>query len=73
MRCGSNEDLAKCLKWLYETDGYVMLEIEQAEEDPVTPKVMSRMRPDGTFITPSIEDMSPFISKEEHDSLMLRN
>ena len=45
--------------------------LEQRLDDPISPKVMSRMNEDGSFATPSLEDMAPFISKEEHDALML--
>mgnify|MGYP006922434442 FL=1 len=43
----------------------------QRLDDPVTPKVMSKMNADGSFSTPSLENMAPFISDEEHDKLML--
>ena len=63
----------ECLKWLFEQTGQVILEIEQRLDDPITPKVMSRIGANGEFVTPSIEDMYPFISKEEYDSLMLKD
>ena len=43
----------------------------QRLDDPVTPKVMSRLDENGNMLTPSLEDMAPFLSQEEHDSLML--
>ena len=71
LRCSCNGELGEALKAFFEADGRVLLEVLQRLDDPVSPKVMSRMRSDGTFATPSLEDMAPFISKEEHDSLML--
>ena len=71
--CYKNSDLDECLKWLFEQTGQVILEIEQRLDDPITPKVMSRIGANGEFVTPSIEDMYPFISKEEYDSLMLKD
>ena len=70
MICHTNGELAYALKEFFKKSGNVLLEIEQKLDDPVTPKVMSRMNEDGSFATPSLEDMAPFISKEEHDALM---
>lgn len=71
MICHNNKEVGESLKEFFSESGNVLLEIEQKLDDPVTPKVMSRMKSDGTFDTPSLEDMAPFISEEEHDSLML--
>lgn len=68
--CKNNSEVERCIKEMFSCDERVFLEIEQKLDDPVTPKVMSRMKEDGTFDTPSLEDMAPFISKEEHDKLM---
>lgn len=70
MLCSSNGEVENCLKAFFAAKGNVLLEVEQRLDDPITPKVMSRMNEDGTFETPSLEDMAPFISREEHDSLM---
>lgn len=71
MCCHTNGEIAECLAAFFKMDGNVLLEVQQRLDDPVTPKVMSRMNSDGTFATPSLEDMAPFISQEEHDELML--
>lgn len=70
MLCRNNGETGECLKEFFEKDGNVLLEVLQRLDDPVSPKVMSRMNEDGSFSTPSLEDMAPFISQEEHDSLM---
>lgn len=71
MRCDSNGEVEACLKQFFDVDGRVLLEVMQHPDDPVIPKVQSRMGADGKFETPSLEDMAPFISLEEHDALML--
>ena len=71
MCCMNNGELDDCLKEFFDRKDVVLLEVMQRLDDPVSPKVMSRMREDGTFDTPSLEDMAPFISQEEHDRLML--
>lgn len=70
-KCETNEKLEDVLTDFFAMEGNVLLEIEQRYDDPIIPKVMSRMNEDGTFSTPSLEDMYPFIDKEEYDSLML--
>lgn len=70
MICHCNGEVGKSLQQFFQVEGNVLLEIEQRLDDPIVPKVMSRMNEDGSFSTPSLEDMAPFISKKEHDSLM---
>lgn len=71
--CHSNDEVKSCLEWLLNNKGYLFLEIKQKLDNPVTPKVMSRMREDGTFETPALHDMSPFLDKEELEQLILWN
>ena len=71
LRCRSNREVGASLEALFAAKEPVLLEVEQRLDDPISPKVMSRMNEDGSFATPSLEDMAPFISKEEHDALML--
>lgn len=73
MICHKNGELDEILKQFFEKEGRVLLEIEERFDDPVTPKLSSRMNDDGSFTTPSLEDMAPFISKEEHDKWMINN
>lgn len=68
--CNSNREVADSLTWLFRQEGLALLEVKQRLDDPVNPKVMSRMNEDGTMVTPALHDMSPFLSKEELDSLM---
>lgn len=70
-KCSSNGEIGEALQWLYETEGYALLEVSQRLNDPVCPKVMSRQNADGTFETPALQDMYPFIDQKELDFLML--
>lgn len=69
--CYNNGQLIDSVKWLLSQPGACILEIDQLLDDPVLPKVMSKMNKDGTFETPGLHDMYPFIAKEEMDKLML--
>ena len=72
MICHKNSEMEEALKDFFSRKGRVLLEVEERFDDPVTPKVSSRMNEDGSFLTPSLEDMAPFISKEEHDRWMIK-
>ncbi len=71
MCCHNNGELDESIKALFDKKGNVLLEVLQRFDDPVSPKLMSKMNADGSFSTPSLENMAPFISDEEHDKLML--
>ena len=70
-KCTRNSDVESSLETFFRTEGTVLLEISELLDDPVTPKVMSRTLPDGTLATPALQDMAPFIDKDEYDNLML--
>ena len=48
----------------------MLLEVEQLYDNPVIPKVMSRLDENGKMLTPALQDMAPFLSEEEMDNLM---
>lgn len=68
--CNNNLEVEESLKLLFRMDERVILEVKQRFDDPVSPKVMSRLNVDGTFSTPALHDMAPFLSKAELESLM---
>lgn len=69
--CATNGEVSEALAELFSADYPVFLEVEQRYDDPVTPKLQSRMREDGTFVSPVLHDMSPFLDDAELASLML--
>lgn len=69
--CTCNAEVDDSLKWLFSNNENMLLEVDQRLDDPVTPKVMSRMLPDGSFSTPAIQDMAPFLDEDDLKSLML--
>ena len=69
-KCEKNAKVEEALSKLFSAPGPVILEISELLDDPVVPKVMSRPLPDGTLATPALQDMAPFIDKDEYDSLM---
>lgn len=71
LRCESNAELKDTIKKMMDSEHRVFLEIMQAFDDPVTPKVMSRLDENGKMLTPALHDMYPFLDKQEMESLML--
>ena len=69
--CHCNAEVEESLKWLYSVKGQAILEVDQRLDDPVTPKIMSRINDQGKFETPQLHDMYPFLPANELKSLML--
>lgn len=69
--CKCNGEVEESLRWLFATEGLALLEIDQRLDDPVIPKVMSRVLKDGTMAAPALQDMYPFLEPEEYQKLML--
>ena len=53
--------------WLLSLKSYGICEVIQDTNQPIEPKVMSKKLPDGTIISPPIDDLSPFLSQEEYE------
>lgn len=61
----SKSDFAKDLKIFLDASGPGVLEVILDPEQGFEPRVSSRELPDGTIVSPALEDMFPFLSKEE--------
>lgn len=72
-KCSTNEQVEEAVKWLVNSSKRVLLEIEQKLDDPVTPKVMSRLDENGKMLTPALQDMYPFLPDEEYRELMIKD
>lgn len=72
-KCGTNQEMEEAVRWLVNTEGHVFLEICQRLDDPVTPKVMSRIDEQGNMLSPALHDMYPFLSREEVAGLMFND
>lgn len=72
-RCENNSEIKECIDWLLQSRGNVLLDVQEKYDDPLIPKVMSRMNEDGTFSTPALHDMAPFLPIEEINKFMLEN
>lgn len=55
-------------KWI-NTAGPVILEAIVDEGQIFSPKLSSKVMPDGTIVSPSLDDMYPFLPKEEYEDI----
>ena len=65
-RCG---DLENIIDEFLSVKGNAILEIKQLINDPVKPKIMSKLNSDGTFATPIFTDLSPFLNEKDQKFL----
>lgn len=69
MHCKQVSDLEDSIHSFLESKGNIIMEMDQKLNDPILPKIMSRLKEDGTFETPSFKDLSPFLSQQEADEV----
>jgi len=65
VRIKSHANLEKKLKSVLDTKGPVICEIMMDPHQPLIPKVTSDVKPDGRLISKPLEDMYPFLPREE--------
>lgn len=53
--------------------GPVLVEVCTAQEYAFLPKLSARKLPDGTMVSPSLEDMFPFVDRTEYAMNMIKN
>jgi acetolactate synthase-1/2/3 large subunit len=71
VRCSSHSDMNRCVQQTLDTVGPAFCELMVDESVAFAPKLSSKQLPDGKIISPPLEDLSPFLSKEELASNML--
>lgn len=69
--CPNEESIEMSLERFYKSNKRVFMEVKQLLDDPIIPKVSSRMDNDGKFLTPALHDMYPFLKENELRELMI--
>ena len=64
-RCDNHTGLVDAFEWLLAMDGPGVCEFMLDPEQAFEPKLASKMLPDGRMSTPPLEDMYPFMSRDE--------
>lgn len=70
-RCDGHAGLPEAIARTLAADGPAMCEIVLDLEQQFAPKLSSRKLPDGSMVAASLEDMSPFLSRDELRSNMI--
>ena len=70
VRITSHADIRQKVKQILETPGPVVCDVEITENQFTAPRVSSSKRADGTMESKPMEDLWPFLSREEYDSNM---
>lgn len=65
-RVSNLKDLDKAIKIAMETSGPYVLDIITPPEQLIIPTVSSRVNPDGSMSSRPLEDMAPFLNREEY-------
>lgn len=63
--CGSMSDLDETLKWFIGEEMYCMLEVHCSTTQFFEPKSATKKLDDGSLYSPPLEDLAPFLPKEE--------
>ena len=66
LRIENHEQLADGLERLYRIPGFAVCELIQDRDQVIEPRVMSRRLEDGTLVSPVIDDLYPFLDREEY-------
>lgn len=70
-RCTSNKGLARAINWALNNDGYCIAEFMVDPAQKFEPKSSSKVLPDGTIYSPPLEDLAPFLPREELEKNMI--
>lgn len=70
-KCSNTSEINSTLNWLNDQKGFCLAEVLQKLDNPPRPRLMSKYNEDGTFEKPRLEDMFPFLDKEEMQNLMI--
>ena len=70
-RISSPTNLREELRTVLETPGPVVCEVVVLRDEPRQPRVTSMQRPDGSMVSKPLEDLFPFLDREEFKQNML--
>lgn len=68
--CRTNDEIADVLKTAFETEGAFIAEIFADPTQVFEPKSATKRLADGTLVSPPLEDLAPFLEREELKKIM---
>lgn len=69
--CKSNSELGDFLDKVFSEEGPILAEVFVGTKQLFEPKSSAKRLPDGTMVSPPLEDLSPFLPDEEMDKIMI--
>ncbi|MCQ2754660.1 MAG: thiamine pyrophosphate-binding protein [bacterium] len=72
IRIYSLENIEEQIKNILETDGPILCEVMLSPNYIFAPKLSAKKLDDGTMISPSLEDLYPFLSREEYEENFIK-
>lgn len=70
-RIYNHSDMEKKIKKVLSFSGPIVCDINAVRELMLTPKLMARKLPNGQFVSPPLEDMGPFLPRDEFEKNMI--
>ena len=67
VKISKNKDLQKGIEKVLAMQGPVVCELECTPDYTFSPKLSARKLPDGTMVSPTLEDMFPFLDRKEFE------
>ena len=67
----NENDMKSIIHKALKIDGPAITEVMLDENQQFAPKLSSKQMPDGTITSPDLEDMSPFLSRDEMKNNMI--
>lgn len=65
IRINNHKEMKAKIKYVLNYPGPIICDINALKDMSLTPKLLTKKRADGSFYSPPLEDMWPFLSKEE--------
>jgi acetolactate synthase-1/2/3 large subunit len=72
-RIVQHEGMAEAIRETLAVPGPIVCEVMLDENQPFAPKLSSRQMPDGTIVSPDLEDLAPFLPREEFARNMIED
>jgi len=71
VRASNNKNLDRTLDKVFDYNGPVICEVKLLDNQKVIPANIAKIRPDGTMVSKPLEDMYPFLDRDEFEKEMI--
>ena len=71
MKIDNLEKINEKIRQVLETNRVIICEVVLDEKQNFEPKLSSKVLPDGTMVSPELDDMYPFLEKKEYEQIKL--